>query len=110
MGSQPLRPGMGPGMGPDGEELGEQAEEELNKNKGDERCMLRGLVALRRLEDYGPYEDLALAPASSDREGVRAIAAATTGGRVAAGDAAGRVCVWFVAHSNPPDVRPLFAL
>ena len=71
---------------------------------------LRGLVALRRLGDYGPYEDLALAPASSEREGVRAIAAATTSGRVAAGDAAGRVCVWFVAHSNPPDVRPLFAL
>ncbi len=76
---------------------------------------LRGLVALRRTGDYGPYEDLALAPASSEREGVRAIAAATTEGRVAAGDAAGRVCVWLVSHASgcdrdPDAVRPLFAI
>ena len=42
--------------------------------------------------------NLSLAPASSEREGVRAIAA--TGSRLAAGDAAGRVCVWFCRRGS----------
>ena len=49
--------------------------------------------------------NLSLAPASSEREGVRAIAA--TGSRLAAGDAAGRVCVWFIGEEVS---QPLFSL
>ena len=49
--------------------------------------------------------NLSLAPASSEREGVRAIAA--TGSRLAAGDAAGRVRVWYCGEAA---AQPLFAL
>ena len=67
---------------------------------------LRGLVAIRSGWPGTLWRaNLSLAPASSEREGVRAIAA--TGSRLAAGDAAGRVCVWYCGDA---DTQPLFAL
>ena len=68
---------------------------------------LRGVVALRPQVtlNHETWDNLSLAPASSEREGVRAIAA--TGSRLAAGDAAGRVCVWFIGEAGE---QPLFAL
>ena len=74
---------------------------------------LRGVVTLRKLCDHETWDrscgcgsdELALAPAGSEREGVRAIAA--TGSRLAAGDAAGRVCVWYVGEAG---TQPLFSL
>ena len=71
---------------------------------------LRGVVAVRRYANMNRGRslgrtNLSLAPASSEREGVRAIAA--TGSRLAAGDAAGRVCVWYCGEAA---AQPLFAL
>ena len=74
---------------------------------------LRGVVALRKLCDHETWDgacgcgsdELALAPAGSDPAGVRAIAASRS--RLAAGDAAGRVCVWFVGEAG---TQPLFSL
>ena len=74
---------------------------------------LRGVVSLRKMCDHETWDrscgcgsdELALAPAGSEREGVRAIAA--TGSRLAAGDAAGRVCVWYVGEAG---TQPLFSL
>ena len=68
---------------------------------------LRGVVALRPQVtlNHETWDNLSLAPASSEREGVRAIAA--TGSRLAAGDAAGRVCVWYCGEAA---AQPLFAL
>ena len=74
---------------------------------------LRGVVSLRKICDHETWDgtcgcgsdELALAPVGADRAGVRAIAAA--GNRLAAGDAAGRVCVWFVGEAG---TQPLFAL
>ena len=74
---------------------------------------LRGVVSLRKLCDHETWDrscgcgsdELALAPAGSDRAGVRAIAAFDN--RLAASDAAGRVCVWFVGEAGS---QPLFSL
>ena len=74
---------------------------------------LRGVVSLRKICDHETWDrscgcgsdELALAPATSDRAGVRAIAAFES--RLAAGDAAGRVCVWFVGEAGS---QPLFSL
>ena len=68
---------------------------------------LHGVVALRPQVslNHETWDNLSLAPASSEREGVRAIAA--TGSRLAAGDAAGRVCVWYCGEAA---AQPLFAL
>ena len=68
---------------------------------------LHGVVALRPQVslNHETWDNLSLAPASSEREGVRAIAA--TGTRLAAGDAAGRVCVWYCGEAA---AQPLFAL
>ena len=74
---------------------------------------LRGVVSLRKMCDHETWDrscgcgsdELALAPESSEGAGVRAIA--STGTRLAAGDAAGRVCVWFVGEAGS---QPLFAL
>ena len=76
---------------------------------------LRGVVAIRKICEHETWDrscgcddegaNLSLAPASSEREGVRAIAAA--GSRLAAGDAAGRVCVWYCGEAG---TQPLFAL
>ena len=74
---------------------------------------LRGVVSLRKLCDHETWDrscgcgsdELALAPATSDRAGVRAIAAFES--RLAAGDAAGRVCVWYVGEAG---AQPLFSL
>ena len=74
---------------------------------------LRGVVSLRKMCDHETWDrncgcgsdELALAPAGADRAGVRAIAAFES--RLAAGDAAGRVCVWFVGEAGS---QPLFSL
>ena len=74
---------------------------------------LRGVVSLRKICDHETWDrscgcgsdELALAPAGSEGAGVRAIAAA--GSRLAAGDAAGRVCVWYVGEAGS---QPLFSL
>jgi len=74
---------------------------------------LRGVVTLRKMCDHETWDgacgcgsdELALAPAGADRAGVRAIAAFES--RLAAGDAAGRVCVWFVGEAGS---QPLFSL
>jgi len=74
---------------------------------------LRGVVSLRKMCDHETWDrscgcgsdELALAPAGSEREGVRAIV--SYGSRLAAGDAAGRVCVWYVGEAGS---QPLFAL
>ena len=68
---------------------------------------LHGVVALRPQVslNHETWDNLSLAPASSEREGVRAIAA--TGTRLAAGDAAGRVRVWYCGEAA---AQPLFAL
>ena len=74
---------------------------------------LRGVVSLRKMCDHETWDrscgcgsdELALAPESSEGAGVRAIA--STGPRLAAGDAAGRVCVWYVGEAGS---QPLFSL
>ena len=65
---------------------------------------LRGLVAIRP-RPCCCAEDLALAPASVERAGVRAIAASAA--RLAAGDADGRIRIWLIGAAG---AAPLFSL
>ena len=74
---------------------------------------LRGVVSLRKICDHETWDrscgcgsdELALAPAGSEGAGVRAIV--SYGSRLAAGDAAGRVCVWYCGEAGS---QPLFSL